>query len=379
ILGVVIGVAAVIAMVTVGQGSSRQVAASVSSLGSDVLVLRPGQRGFGPPGGGPSRRFTLRDAEALATLPVVRQVSPTANASATVVYGNANVTASITGGTDAYMQVSNWTLAEGRNFTPAEVRAGAPVCILGESTRQRLFGSASPVGQPIRVKSVSCQVIGLFAPKGAGSFGQDQDDLILMPIRLVQRRLNGDSDVNAIQISLSGGVSTSEGIRAVQALMRERRRIGLGEDDDFSVTDMKEVASMLGSVNSVLSGMLSSVAAVSLLVGGIGIMNIMLVSVTERTREIGVRMAVGARQSDILRQFLIEAVLVCLIGGTLGVLGALAFGAVFGRFTSEFSLVFSSGSIVAAFLCSTVIGLVFGFLPARNAARLDPVDALSRE
>jgi len=378
ILGVVIGVAAVIAMVTVGQGSSAQVTASVQSLGSDVLVLRPGSRGFGPPGGAPSRRFTLRDAEALTSLPMLRAVAPIANASATVVAGNANASTSVTGSTEAWADVASWTFASGRNFNASEVRAGAAVCLIGQTVRQTLFGQADPVGQQIRVKSVACEVVGLLNAKGAGSFGQDQDDLVVMPIRLVQRRLNGDDDVDSIQIGLTQGTDTAVAISEIQTLMRERRRIGLDEDDDFSVTDMKEVASMLNSVNSVLSGMLSSVAAVSLLVGGIGIMNIMLVSVTERTREIGIRLAIGATGGQVLTQFLVEAVVLSLLGGVVGI--AVGLGLAWGAgvfmaipFTPDPAV------IAMAFGFSAVVGVVFGYFPARRAARMDPIEALRHQ
>lgn len=379
ILGVVIGVAAVIAMVTVGQGSSAQVSASVESLGSDIVVLRPGQRGFGPPSGGaPTRRFTLRDAEAVATLPVVRAVAPISTASATVVYGNANTTTSITGTTEAWAEVSNWSFASGRNVTASEVRAGAAVCLIGQSVRETLFGAGDPVGQQIRVKQIACEVVGLLAPKGAGSFGQDQDDLVVMPARLVQRRLNGDEDVNSIQIGLQKGGDTAAAILQIQDLMRERRKISLGEADDFSVTDMKEVASMLNSVNSVLSGMLSSVAAVSLLVGGIGIMNIMLVSVTERTREIGIRLAIGATGGQVLTQFLVEAVVLSLLGGVLGIVVGLGLAWGAGRFMA-IPFTPDPAVVALAFAFSAVVGVVFGYFPARRAARLDPIEALRHQ
>jgi putative ABC transport system permease protein len=379
ILGVVIGVAAVIAMVTVGQGSSAQVSASVESLGSDVVVLRPGQRGFGPTSsGGTTRRFTLRDSDAVATLAVARAVAPITSASATVVYGNANVTTSITGSTDAWAEVSNWSFASGRNFTPNEARSGAAVCLIGETVRAALFDTADPVGQQIRVKSISCQVVGLLQAKGAGSFGQDQDDLVVMPIRLVQRRMNGDDDVNSIQISLVKGTDTAVAIADISNLMRDRRRLGLGDADDFSVTDMKEVASMLNSVNSVLSGMLSSVAAVSLLVGGIGIMNIMLVSVTERTREIGIRLAIGATGGQVLTQFLVEAVVLSLMGGMIGILVGLALAWGAGLFMN-IPFVPDPMVVAMAFGFSAVVGVVFGYFPARRAARLDPIEALRHQ
>ncbi|MCB5409327.1 ABC transporter permease [Pseudogemmobacter faecipullorum] len=379
ILGVVIGVGAVIAMVTVGQGSSQQVSQSVSGLGSDTLTLRPGTRGFGPPTGGATRRFELRDADALAGLRQIRLVAPVANASgATIVYGNSNTTASVTGSTEAWSEIGGWSLAEGRNMTAAEARSGAAFCIIGETIRQKLFGPLSPIGETIRVKKISCQVIGLLQAKGAGSFGNDQDEVVLMPVRLVQRRLNGDNDVASIQLALATGTSSEEGIAAVQDLMRDRRRIGFGEPDNFTVSDMREVAEMLNSINSVLSGMLSSVAAVSLLVGGIGIMNIMLVSVTERTREIGIRLAIGATATQVLTQFLVEAVVLSLLGGIAGILVGLALAWGAGLFMA---IPFSPDPLVLlmAFTFSAVIGVIFGYFPARRAAQLDPIEALRHQ
>ncbi|MFZ1469814.1 MAG: ABC transporter permease [Paracoccaceae bacterium] len=378
ILGVVIGVAAVIAMVTVGQGSSRQVSASVESLGSDVLILRPGRRfsGPGPRSGG--RAFTLRDVEALAVLPVVGQLAPISTSSQTVVAGNANAQTQITGTTTAWVEVANWKLGAGRTFTLGEERAGLPVCIIGQTVRSTLFGPADPIGQTIRIKSIACQVVGVLAPKGAGSFGQDQDDLVVMPIRLLQRRLTGNTDVGSIQIALSSGVLVADAVPQIEALMRERRRITIDKEDDFSVSDMKEVASMLNSINSVLSGLLSSVAAVSLLVGGIGIMNIMLVSVTERTREIGIRLAVGATARQVLTQFLVEAVALSLLGGAVGIVVGLtmAWGA-----SQMMAIPFAPDPLIVAlaFGFSAVVGVVFGFFPARRAARLDPIDALRHQ
>lgn len=377
-LGVVIGVGAVIAMVTVGQGSQQQVAQSVSSLGSDLLVLRPGARGFGPPQPGMNRPFTLRDSDALEDLPEARLVAPVTNASARVVYGSSNHQTQVTGSNENWVGVSGWKMALGRNMTAAEARGGAAFCILGEGVRQRLFGAGDPLGEQIRVKQISCQVIGVLEAKGAGAFGMDQDDLVLMPARLVQRRLNGNDEISAIQIGLAPGFTTAEGIEAVSGMMRDRRRIALGAAEDFNVTDMREIAQMLSSITAVLSGMLSSVAAVSLLVGGIGIMNIMLVSVTERTREIGIRLAIGATSGQVLTQFLVEAVVLSLMGGVIGVAVGLGLAFVAGIFMA-IPFVPDPLVILMAFAFSAFVGVVFGWFPALRAARMDPIEALRHQ
>ncbi|MBN8630618.1 MAG: ABC transporter permease [Rhodobacterales bacterium] len=376
-LGIVIGVAAVIAMVTVGQGSSRSVSASVASLGSSVLSVRP-DRNLGPGGAQVSRLFKMRDVEALAGLSVVANISPSVSSTQTVVAGGRNLSTSITGTTSGYLQVGNWSLRVGRAFTSAEDRSGTAVCIIGETVRRGLFGNSDPTGQQMRAGNVTCEVIGLLQAKGAGTFGQDQDDVVLMPIRTVQRRFLGTDNVNSISVALKAGVSSARGIREIQTLMRERRRIAVGEEDDFSVMDMSQLASILTGINSVLTGMLSSVAAVSLLVGGIGIMNIMLVSVTERTREIGIRLAVGAEGRQVLTQFLVEAVVLSLVGGIIGVaVGlALAFGA---SFFMAIPFAPQLYVVLLAFGFSALIGVIFGYFPARKAAALDPIVALRHE
>ena len=265
-----------------------------------------------------------------------------------------------------------------RTFEPSELSSGKAVCVLGESVRQELFGTSDPVGEVIRIKSLSCTVIGLVKSKGASTFGSDQDDFVIMPIKTFQRRLSGNSDVSLMIVLVREGRSTDHAKEEIIDLMREVRRIGRDEDDDFTVMDMKQIATMLSGITAVLTGLLSAVAAVSLLVGGIGIMNIMLVSVTERTREIGIRLAIGAQARQVLMQFLVEAIILSLLGGLLGIvtgLGIAFLGA------SMLSIPFRPDPkiILLAFTFAAFVGVVFGFFPARRAASLDPIDALRRE
>lgn len=374
VLGVVIGVAAVIALVTIGQGSSAQVTADVESLGSNILIIRPGS-GMGPGVRNSGDPFRVEDAEAISELSVIEAAAPSSSSSQTAVFGNENITTTVTGTTSAYLDINNRDILRGRRFTDVEERAGAAVCLIGETVRQDLFGNADPTGEKLRLKNFACEVIGLLKAKGASSFGQDQDDIILMPIRTLQRRISGSTDVATITAALASGVSVERGTREINTLLRERRRIDADEEDDFSVTDMTQISSMLSGVSNVLTGLLSSVAAVSLLVGGIGIMNIMLVSVTERTREIGIRLAVGAQASQVLAQFLVEAVVLSLIGGTLGIVLGLAMAATAAHFMA---IPFSPDPMVIlmAFAFSALVGVVFGYFPARSAARLDPIEAL---
>ena len=378
VLGVVIGVAAVIAMVTVGQGSSQQVAASVESLGTNVLIVRPGTQIMGPGSRNTAPPFKLADIAALEELPALEAAAPVVTTSETAVFGNMNRMTSVTGTTAAYLAIGGWEMARGRAFTTIEDRSGANVCIIGETLRAALFGATDPTGEKIRLKAISCEVIGLLVAKGAGSFGQDQDDIIVMPVRTVQRRLLGSQDVTTIMMQVAPGVSSERAIGDIQALLRERRRISLGEDDNFAVMDMKELATMLNSVNAVLTGLLSSVAAVSLLVGGIGIMNIMLVSVTERTREIGIRLAVGAEARQVLMQFLVEAVVLSVLGGVIGIALGLGLAYIAAQFMA-IPFTPGLGTILLAFGFSAAVGMVFGFFPARAAARLDPIEALHHQ
>jgi putative ABC transport system permease protein len=284
----------------------------------------------------------------------------------------------VTGTSDKYLEVRDWPLASGRNFSESELRAGAAVCLLGDTVRQELFGDEDPIGLSIRLRTLSCQVIGVLSVKGQSGFGQNQDDIVVVPLRTLQRRMAGNSDVNNIMVSARDGVSTEKVQADLEALLRERRKIRDGAEDDFIVRDLKEVTSAFTNSSRVLTALLGAVAAVSLIVGGVGIMNIMLVSVTERTREIGTRLAVGAMARDVLLQFLVEAVTLAAFGGIIGIALGLSAAALA---TSAFQVpfVFNPGIVILSFAFSAAVGIVFGFFPARRAAQLDPIEALRHE
>jgi putative ABC transport system permease protein len=380
ILGIVIGVAAVITMVTIGDGVTAQIQADISKLGTNLLQVFRGQ-GFG--GGGGARisapPFTLEDATTIENeLTGVQAVAPTAQSNGQVIYGNNNWFTQVTGTTDKFLQVRDWTLQSGRNFSESELRGGAAVCLLGNTVKQELFGSEDPVGATVRLQKLACQVIGVLAAKGQSGFGQDQDDLIVIPLRTLQRRMAGNSDVGSIMVSARDGVSTEKVREDLERLIRERRKIRPGADDDFNVRDLKEVASTFTNSTRVLTALLGAVAAVSLIVGGVGIMNIMLVSVTERTREIGTRLAVGAMARDVLLQFLIEAVVLATLGGIIGILLGLGAGALA---TNAFRVPFvlNPAIVMLSFAFSAAVGIVFGYFPAQRAAQLDPIEALRHE
>ena len=376
ILGIVIGVAAVITMVTLGNGATRSVQDQISSMGSNLLMLRPGQR-MGPAEGAPN--FKQDDADAIRSqIGGLEAVAPTVSKSVTAVRTSRNWSTSVTGTTGDWFRAGNWKLAGGRVFSEAEERGGQSVCVIGGTVRRELFGAASPVGESIRVKQFSCEVVGVLESKGQSAMGRDQDDVIVMPLRTVQRRLTGSQDVSVLMVSVKEGVSTDRATVQIKALMRERRKVGDGESDDFSVMDTKEIAQTLTGTTRILTALLGAVAAVSLLVGGIGIMNIMLVSVTERTREIGIRLAIGALEEEVLLQFLIEAVVLASLGGVVGIALAAGASAVLAK-VLEVPFLFNPFINAISFLFSAGIGAAFGYFPARRAASLDPIEALRHE
>ena len=379
VLGIVIGVAAVITMVTLGNGATRMVSDQISSLGSNLLILRPGQHlGPGRDSAG-AAAFKLADVDALETqVPSLKAVAPVVGSKVTLVAGAQNWQSQVSGTSNAYFTAGNWKIDSGRSFEDDEEAAGKAVCVIGATVKKQLFNNASPLGDDIRVKNFACQIIGTLAAKGQGAMGQDQDDVVLMPIRTAQRRLTGTTDVSTLMLSMRDGVNATTTMEQIRLLMRERRKLTENTEDDFNVMDIKQIAETLSGTIRTMTGLLGAVAAVSLLVGGIGIMNIMLVSVTERTREIGIRLAIGALEHEVLLQFLIEAVVLSALGGLVGIV--LAFFACLGLSTlMSMPFLFNPSINLVALAFSAAIGVIFGYMPARRAARLDPIVALRFE
>jgi len=379
-LGIIIGVAAVVALVTIGNGTTQSVVSGISSLGSKLLTIRPGAAG-GPPGSARSttRLFTIADARAIAgEVAGVAAVAPIASSRMTVVAGDQNWPTTVVGTENAYFDAEQWTIADGRFFSDSEERGGSAACIIGETVRSHLFGTASPVGQPLRLQKTPCTIVGLLASKGAGAFGMDQDDMVVMPLRTFQGRIAGNTDVDFINLSATAEADTAAVRTDIESLLRERRHLLATAQDDFQVIDMRQISSMLSTITGVLTGLLAAVAGVSLLVGGVGIMNIMLVSITERTREIGIRLAIGALRRQVLSQFLIEAVVLSLMGGVVGIGLGLSLAAVGVHFLNV-PFVPDPTIMLLAFGFSGLVGVAFGYLPARRAANLNPIEALRHE
>ena len=380
VIGIVIGVAAVITMVTLGRGATEMVKQNISKMGNNLLVLRPGQ-GWG--GGGGSPMFSLRDVDAVRDqVPGVSSVAPFVSNNAQVVYQEVSKTYDVQGTTPNYFAIGNWTISTGRFFTEAEVDESAPVCVIGETIRKELFGAGvDPTGSKIRVKNMTLEVIGVTTAKGQGGFGDDLDDNMMTPHTTIVRRLSGrqgGKNFNQIMISGQPDYPSAHIVANVAALMRERRKITANEEDNFNIFDSQQLAEVISSSTKVMTSLLGAVAGVSLLVGGIGIMNIMLVSVTERTREIGIRLAIGARAREVLLQFLVEAVTLSCIGGVAGITLAYGLCSTLAEVVGA-PFMFDPKINIIAFVFSAAIGIIFGFMPARRAAGLDPIDALRHE
>jgi putative ABC transport system permease protein len=379
LLGIVIGVAAVIALVTIGQGARDKISAEMSKLGSNMLIVRPGAPTPGPPSGSDARSFSERDVDALREgVADVRSMAASSTRQVKVVYGAASQETTVVGTEPTYFVTQDWVFTSGGGFSESDARSGTGLCVIGATLVRELFQGEDPLGRIMRVGTVPCEVIGTLGPKGQSAFGSDQDNTVVMPLRTYQRRIAGSQRIATISISASSP-ETLPGVQAsVTEILRETRRIDEGEEDDFTVRDMTQIAATMSSTTTIMTGLLGAVAAVSLLVGGIGIMNIMLVSVAERTREIGIRLAIGALATQVLMQFLVEAVVLCLLGGLIGM--ALGFGiAALASLLLEIPFAFNPTIAFVAVVFSGFIGVVFGFFPARRAAKLDPIEALRHE
>lgn len=377
-LGIVIGVAAVIVVVTLGEGTKAQVQSEISKLGSTMLTVFPGQRRFGgasqaaPP-------FELDDVIALRReTSMLSSVAPMSLTRQVVVFGNENRRSQVVGTDRYFVDVRNWDLAAGRLFSPAEEQTGKSVCIIGETVKTEVFKGAPFLGATLRVGKASCNVIGLLEPKGQVMFSGDQDDVVVVPLKYFQRRIAGNTNVDQIYVAALDDNLVPAAQAEVEMIMRERRPSQPGAEDLFSVRGVQEMSTAFQSSTAVMTGFLSAIAAISLLVGGIGIMNIMLVSVTERTREIGIRMAIGAREKEVLLQFLVEAAMLAGFGGLIGIALGLG-GALVLAPVLNVPFIVQPDMMLWAFVFSAMVGVVFGFMPARRAAQLDPIDALRHE
>ncbi len=380
-LGVIIGVGAVIAMVAIGVGAKAQVASNIAQMGQNMITVMSGAARSGGVhmGFGSSPTLTKKDYAAIRTeISGISGATPELRGSAQVACGNQNVSTTVYGVSEDYVSVRAWKVADGANFTPADVSASAKVAILGNTVASNLFGDASAVGQIVRIKNAPYEVVAVLKPKGANMMGDDQDDMVLVPWTSAMVRLVGGTSFRSITVQAESADAAEEVIADLEALLRQRHRIRDGQDADFHIRNQQDMVEMATSTASTMTILLGAIAGVSLLVGGIGIMNIMLVSVTERTREIGIRMAIGARGSDILLQFLVESVVLSVGGGILGIV----FGIAAAKFVSAqfgWATLVSPSSVLLAFSFSAVIGVFFGFYPARKAAALDPIEALRYE
>jgi putative ABC transport system permease protein len=366
-------------MVSIGQGATASVTERISALGDNLLILSPGaDRHHGAPDAG-TKPFDLSDVDAIRKqVPGLKAIAPTSQKALVAVYGNTNWRTQVYGSTQQFFEVRNYTIAQGRLLNAGDEAGAASVCVIGETTRQELFGRESAVGAAIRLGRTPCTVVGVLKAKGSSAMGSDQDDLVVMPLKAVQRRIVGNRDIPTVFLSVRNKADTGRVKAQVEGLMRERRQIAPGSEDDFNVRDMQEIVDTMSQTTAALTALLGSIAAVSLLVGGIGIMNILLVSVTERTREIGIRLAIGALGHEVLLQFLVEAIVLATFGGVIGVVFGMI-GAYAATHSMGLPFVVSPALTLLAFVFSALVGVLFGYLPARKAARLNPIDALRHE
>ena len=381
VLGIVIGVASVIAMVMIGDGTTTNVKDSISKLGTNMLILRVGQEKKGPPrDDNSSKAFINEDIDAIKTeIQNVKAVTAENSTIINIVYGNKSYSSSVIGTTNDYFIIKDWNLTEGRVFDDVELNSGKTSCIIGTTIVKQLYSeNETVVGTTLRLKNFSCNVIGVLESKGASAFGRDQDEIVVVPLKMHQRKIKGNNDVSSILISITQERFIDDAKTDITTLMQERRNLKIGVPDNFYIRDMKEILSTMTSTTKTLTYLLGSIAAISLLVGGIGIMNIMLVSVTERTREIGIRLAIGAMENEVLLQFLVEAIVLSTLGGIIGIFLGLGFGYI-GVNAMELQFIINHQIIIISFVFSTLIGVVFGYFPARKAARLNPIEALRYE
>jgi putative ABC transport system permease protein len=380
-LGIIIGVASVVAMVAVGNGAQARIEAQVSALGQNLLSIFAGSRRSGGvnSGLGSASSMTLADADAIRReVTDVAAISPEDSTTAQAIANGRNWSTTVAGESPDYLKIRDWKLASGSMFTDREVRGAAKVAVIGSKTANELFGPLNPIGQTVRVQGIPFVIIGLLESKGAGMGGQNQDDRILIPYTTAMKRVTGDKYLRSINVQVASADRMEVAQQQITSLLRQRHRLTADHDNDFNIFNQKEIADTVSSISRIITLLLGAISGISLVVGGIGIMNIMLVSVTERTREIGIRIAVGAQPGDIRLQFLIEAITLSLLGGIIGVLfgvGASRLVAV----VANFNAIVSVSSILLAFGVSFVIGVFFGFYPARKAAALDPIDALRYE
>ena len=381
VLGVVIGVCAVITLVNMGSGAQISIEKAISGLGTNLLIIFPGSvtKGGIRTGYGTVTSLTADDAEAIIEeCPAVQMVTPVVSSGAQVVFQNQNWGTSIFGADLDYQRIKNWPTERGEFFTLQDVKAATKVCVLGKTVAEKLFGGQNPVGHVIRVKRIPFRVLGVLAPKGQTAFGQDQDDTIVVPYTTAQKRLMGITHLTMVMASAVSLDLMTEAQEQIRNLLRHRHQIKEGQDDDFTVRNLADLTAVFSTITGVLTLLLGSIASISLIVGGIGIMNIMLVSVTERTREIGIRMSVGAKSRDILLQFLFEAVLLSLMGGFIGIVLGIGLTSSISYFTGWPTPV-SFYAILIAFIFATGVGIFFGIYPARKASRMNPIDALRYE